>query len=412
MTKKLLLHVGAPKTGTSALQDRLFHNPDPLAEQGFVYPAERFDAHFLAALDLMELPWGGLEKQAVGAWDRLAEQIREEDRTVVVSHEILAAASRPQVRRARESFGDAELHLVLTARDLVRQLPAEWQENVKHRRTLSYQEFLRTIMDPRRRGKLASWFWAVQEIPAILDRWGEGLPPAHVHVVTVPPPGAPRELLWERFTGVLGLDPGRLEAGTGRANLSLGVPETALIRRINERVNHGVLGGDPYRALVRELLAHRTLSERSGSARLSLPEQARTWAAELSERWVEALAEREYDVVGSLDDLRPGPPAPFVDPDTPDETDVADAAMESIVALLRHGARQQRTERELRERERALHQELDALRLDRDEAWGRFYGRFSYRVRQRLVRAADRNRLLRLMLGLYRKARGRSSRSA
>ncbi len=38
-----------------------------------LYPADRFDAHFLAALDLMQLPWGGLENEAVGAWDALAD---------------------------------------------------------------------------------------------------------------------------------------------------------------------------------------------------------------------------------------------------------------------------------------------------------------------------------------------------
>ena len=409
MTHKLLLHVGAPKTGTSFVQDLLFHNPKALAEQGFVYPADRFDAHFLAALDLMELPWGGLEKQAVGAWDRLAEQIRDEDRTVIVSHEILAAASRPQVRRAMESFGDTEVHLVLSARDLVRQIPAEWQENVKHRRTIGYREFLDTIMDPERSGKLASWFWSVQEVPAILDRWGESLPPERVHLVTVPPPGAPSELLWQRFAGVLGLDPAPLERGGGRANPSLGVPEIALIRRVNGRVNHGVLGGDPYRALVRELVAHRTLSARTGSPRLYLPEDAQAWATDLSKRWVAALSTKGYDVVGDLAELQPAPTGPFVDPDAPDEGEVADAALDTIVALLQHEVDARRAGRD---RERALREEVEVFRRERDEAWERFYGRASYRARQRLVRAADRSRLMALLLRGYRRARGRSSRSA
>jgi hypothetical protein len=166
----VMLHVGAPKTGTSAVQHVLFSNRESLAEQGVLYPADRFDEHFLAALDLMELPWGGLEKQAVGAWDRLAEQVRGWEGTAIVSHEILATASRAHVRRALESFGDAEVHVVLSARDLVRQIPAEWQENVKHRRVVGYGEYLEKIRDPARRGTLAAWFWGVQEVPDILDR--------------------------------------------------------------------------------------------------------------------------------------------------------------------------------------------------------------------------------------------------
>jgi hypothetical protein len=67
----VFLHVGAPKTGTSQLQDLLFLNRDVLREHGVLYPAERFDDHFMAALDLLGKEWGGLEERAPGAWDRL-----------------------------------------------------------------------------------------------------------------------------------------------------------------------------------------------------------------------------------------------------------------------------------------------------------------------------------------------------
>ena len=97
MADRVILHVGAPKTGTSFLQDRLFHNPEVLAAQGIRYPADRADAQFLAALDLMQLTWGGLEKQAGGAWDRLAEAVRGWSGTAIVSHEILGYASRAHV---------------------------------------------------------------------------------------------------------------------------------------------------------------------------------------------------------------------------------------------------------------------------------------------------------------------------
>lgn len=405
MRRKVLVHVGAPKTGTSFVQDLLFHNREALARQGILYPADRFDAHFLAALDLMEMQWGGLEKQAVGAWDRLAEKVRAWEGTVIVSHEILATASVPQVKRALDSFGPAEeceVHIVLSARDLVRQIPAEWQENVKHRRTVGYRAYLDKITDPRRKGALASWFWGVQEVPDILDRWAGGLPPDRVHVVTVPRPGSEPDLLWQRFAHVFGLDP-KAYSTTGRTNPSLGVPETALVRRINERVNNGVLANEDYRQLVRELLVHRTLSHRVGSPRLALPPDVRDWAARLSETWIEVLAAKGYDVVGSLDDLRPDPvatEAPFVDPDAPDETLVSDAAMQAIVTLLGEAARLQAVERELREDLHAMGRELDHARGLR------------FRVKRKLVHAADRNRVAAAGLAAYRRLRGRSSRSA
>jgi hypothetical protein len=398
--RKVILHVGAPKTGTSYVQDLLFTHRERLAAEGVLYPADRFDAHFLAALDLMELQWGGLEKQAVGAWDRLAEQVRAWEGTVIVSHEILATATPAQVRRALASFGDdTEVHVLLSARDLVRQVPAEWQENVKHRRVVGYREFLDKITDPSRRGTLASWFWGVQEVPDIVQRWGATLPPAQVHVVTVPPPDAPRGLLWERFATVFGIDAATYATDIGRHNPSLGVPETALIRRINERVNNGVLANEDYRQFVRELLAHQRLSSRVDSPRLTLPPDVRAWAEDLSETWIGVLKAKGYDVVGSLDDLRPADPATesaFADPDAPDEVLVADASLDTIVTLLQEAARLQASEHALREDLHAAARELDRAR----GLW--------FRVKRRLVRAADTNTLAARGLALYRRVRGRS----
>lgn len=399
--RRVLVHVGAPKTGTSYLQDVLFLNRESLAAEGTLYPADRFDEHFLAALDLMELQWGGLETQAVGAWDRLAGRARSWQGTVIVSHEILATASRQQVHRALDSFGDAEVHVVLSARDLARQIPAEWQENVKHRRTVDYRTFLDTISDPARDGELASWFWGVQEVPDILDRWGATLPPERVHLVTVPKPGGPRDLLWKRFTKVFGLDDAELELGTDRANPSMGVPETVLVRRINEEVNDGALAGEDYRELVRELLAHRTLSRRSGSPRLGLPPDVRTWAVELSESWIEELTARGYDVVGSLDELRPDEAdQPFSDPDHPDDAEVAGAAVQSIVTLLEEAARLQNIEH-------ALRRELTETHLELERSRGLVVG-----TKRRLLAIAAENRAAAAALVVYRRVRGSSSRSA
>jgi hypothetical protein len=240
MTRRVYLHVGTPKTGTSYLQHVLFHNRRLLHRHGITYPAPRFDAHFLAALDLMRMPWGGLEAQAIGSWDTLAASVRRSQGSAIISHEILATASRLQIGRALESLGhgdDSEIHLVLSVRDLVRQIPAEWQENIKHRAALSYGAFIERIQDPRREGRIPTWFWGVQEIPDILDRWGHDLPPEHVHVVTVPPPGGSPELLWKRFVEAFGLDGIDLQLDGERMNPSLGSAETTLIRRINRAAN-------------------------------------------------------------------------------------------------------------------------------------------------------------------------------
>ena len=404
MSARVLLHVGTPKTGTSHLQDVLFRNRDRLHQHGLLYPADRFDAHFLAALDLMALPWGGLQAEAIGRWDALAEQVRRHDGTAIISHEILATASRSQVGRAMQSLAPddgTEVHLVLSVRDLVRQIPAEWQENVKHRSTITYEEFLAQLRDPERKGRIATWFWGAQEVPDILDRWGHDIPPEHIHLVTVPPPGGAPDLLWKRFSSVLGLDGIDLELEAERANPSLGVPETALVRRINKAVNP-VLDPPDYRPLVRELLAHQTLSRRTRTPRLALPPDLHEWARDLGERWSEEVRRRGYDVVGDLADLEPGPPPEhWADPDSPRESQVSGAAVEAIRALLVENARMRAEEERLR---RELHEARVAL--------DRSFLRPSYQLREKALRGLRRTALGRGLHRVYRVARGRSSRSA
>ena len=404
MSQKVLLHVGTPKTGTSYLQDMLFRNREVLDEAGISYPASRHDSHFLAALDLMQLPWGGLQAEAIGAWDELAQQVRAHDGTAIISHEILATASRAQIGRALESLGHGagtEVHLVLSVRDLVRQIPAEWQENVKHRAQLGYGAFLDQIQDPERSTRMGAWFWGVQEIPEILDRWGQDLPPQQVHLVTVPPPGGAPELLWKRFSQAFGLDGVDLDLEGERHNPSLGVPETTLLRRINRKANAELAPAD-YRPLVRELLAHQTLSRRTGSPRLALPPDLHPWVHELSASWIAEVEARGYDVIGDLGDLVGAPPVTeFADPDRPRERQVAAAAVDAITALLLDNAR-------LRHDTERMHAELDDVR----GALERAYATPSYRLRRALVVRLENARIGRGLLGVYRRARGRSSRSA
>lgn len=401
MAKRVLLHVGAPKTGTSFVQDILFKHAETLRTQGILYPAARFDEHFIAALDLMQLPWGGIEKQAVGAWDRMAADVRSWPGTAIISHEILGRASRPQVARALESLGgpDTEIHLLLSARDLVRQIPAEWQENLKHRREMTYGSFLADLVDEQRSSEIGQWFWSVQEVPDVLDRWAETLPRERVHLVTVPPPGAPKDLLWQRFAGVLGIDPQEFQPSSERVNSSLGVAEAALLRRLNVALKD-VVHNHNYRPLVREYLVHRNLSANPSAVRLSLPPETFEWAAQLSRLWVAELALRGYDVVGDLSELLPSEPAGFVDPDHADDAAIAEAGVLALCAMTAEAARL----RELTAKQEAIIGDLMG-QLDKHHATR------TYKAKEKLVGQAQSNPVAKAGLRAYRGLRARNSRS-
>ena len=138
------------------------------------------------------------------------------------------------------------------------------------------------------------------------------------------------------------------------------------------------------------------------SPRLALPPEQVPWVQEREAAFVAEIERRGYDVVGDLHDLRGNPTLhPYVDPDRPRERDVAGAAVDAIKALLLENAR-------LRAEEARLRTELDETQA----ALRRSYLRPSYRMREKAVKGLARSRTGRGLLGVYRLARGRSSRSA
>lgn len=299
------LHIGAPKTGTTYLQAVLFRNRSRLRQQGVLYPGEHADAHFRATLDLRGLRFGGYDDPGVqGAWDRLVAEVRAFDGdTVIVSHELLAGASTELIDLALDHLDGIEVHVVLTARDLGRQVPAVWQEMVKNNQTLSYQRYLEQVTGARK-GRGARIFWRQQDTAEILDRWSRRIPDDRVHLVTVPPPGADPLLLWQRLCSVVGLSPGHFDATAPRVNASLGLAEAELVRQVNEALS-GRLDWPDYAPLVKGGLAQHLLAARSDSTRARVPDDLRGWFDGVATEMIDALAVRGYNVVGDLEELRP-----------------------------------------------------------------------------------------------------------
>lgn len=346
MVRRVFLHVGAPKSGTSYLQDRLARSTATLAAQDVHYPSTQGGTHFEAALDVIQRDWGGELGRVSKHWDALAAKARKVEGTVVISQEILAAATREQARRVLDSFPGDEVHVVVTARDLARQLPAEWQESVKHRRSLSFRQYARRV---RRSSQTDSdfWFWRVQGLPDVLTRWGSTLDPGRVHLVTVPPSGTPRDELWNRFAHVLGLDPFAAYADSQAVNQSVGTAEIAVLRRLNKRLRELGVGRPVYVEVVREWLTREVLAGRDGQVKPELPPRMWPFVERVSDQWCEWVRESGFDVVGDLDDLIPHPPeVPPPHPDRPPAEDALAAAVDALAAaVVRLGEPVERHER-------------------------------------------------------------------
>lgn len=340
MSRVVHLHVGAPRTGNAHLRSRLAANSASLAEHGVHFPRgplgrDPGHTHLRAALDLLGENGAGHREHADGSWDALVRKVRRTRGTVVVGHELLSAAPPDKIARAMADLDGSEVHVVFSARDLARQLPAVWQESVKQGGRRTFQRFLADVQRSPE-----GWFWRSQGLPQVLGRWGAGLEPRHVHLVTLPQDPASPDVLWRRFCTAFGIDPAWAPREADRTDPSMGVAETALIRRLNRRLARDGLTEHHHTALVREILVHQNLAHREGR-RVRLPPHLHPWVDEVAESWVEWAEGSGIHVVGDLADLRPAPPredVAWVDPDDPPHARVVAAALDALVAMTAEAA--------------------------------------------------------------------------
>jgi hypothetical protein len=346
-SRRAFVHVGAPKTGTTFLQNVFWQNRERLAEDGVLYPGDRPASHHQASLDLRGASFGPNPGPATaGAWDRLAAAARDWRGDVLVSSELLAWATPRQVDRALDSLDLDEVHVVMTLRDLRRQLPAVWQEEIKNRRVLDWPTFLAEAVRARADDAGPGGMWAGQDPRQVLGRWGSGLPTHWVHVVTLPPAGQAPGLLWDRFCSVLGIDPGRYDTEVRGSNVGIGLAEAELLRRVNLALDEE-LRWPQYANLVKHGIAESALT-RTSSGKVALPEAFVGPVARRTRDIVDVLEVSRFDIVGDLADLDVGEGTAGNAPLDPEPEAMVDAAVATIVELLGQLAESRQTINRLR----------------------------------------------------------------
>jgi hypothetical protein len=342
--KRVFFHVGAPKTGTTYLQNVLFQNRDTLAQNGVLYPYADIGQSFRSMQDFRGVGWGPLSAtQFAGEWDTVASQAREwQGPTVIFSNELLGGSRPDRIGAGLATVEPADIHVIFTARDLARQLVSDWQEHIKHKHTVTLETFVDDLIEhgldaPEPFGEL---FWGMHDATYVLDKWAAFVPPENIHVVTVAQPGAPSDTLWRRFCAVTGVDPEAYDTAIKRTNSSMGVAETELVRRMNFDLQG--MAGDSYDPLVRRLLAEEILGGQS--ARLVLPPGRIEWVMQRSRQLIDELAKSGYQVEGDLEELMPRPSdhEGYVSPTGQSEADLANPAIRAATGLLKHAGRQRR----------------------------------------------------------------------
>jgi hypothetical protein len=333
-SRRLYVHIGLPKTGTSFLQATLLHNRKILAEQGLdlVPPTKReaFELMLLVrdrydpALDSASV------QDSLDGFPALLE--KAPGSRALISQESLAAATPPQIRRFLDACSDREVHVVATVRDLARQLPSSWQQRLKSGGSWTYDEFLRRAQALEQRG-IDRRPWRHLNVTEMLAHWSEAVGPSRMHVVTLPPPGSAPSTLLERFCSVVDVDQDRMVPEEKGVNTSLGRVQAELLRRVNSELPDELLPRQIYGGVGKRFFAANVLAAQEARP-IRVPAEFRAWCDEVAERQIKALDAAGYAVTGQLADLRCPDQAFADDDDRPSHRDVEETAVKALAQIL------------------------------------------------------------------------------
>jgi hypothetical protein len=335
MARRVFVHIGAPKCGTTFVQSVLLGNRDRLAADDVLLPGRRILDHNLACMALRAPESAaGRYDRAERTWQTMLGQIRSWPGVALLTNEWFVRATTEQAARARRELDGAEIHLIYTARAYLQQIPAGWQETLKRGLSRSLPEFVAGLDDATHK-----YSWRTLDPVRAITRWsGADIPPSRVHVVTVPPKGSDPGLLWRRFAGVLGVDPAPYDLAVANANASISAEAARLLQLLGPGLRTAVDAEHGHwteqYTWIRGFLSHRLLATIPGSP-IGIDADLAGELYARSEIAVEELKQAGYDVVGRLDDLLVREPPPKGrDPATVTDAELLDLATTLVGGLL------------------------------------------------------------------------------
>ena len=295
-----VIHIGAPKCGSTALQSAFYQNRDALRSEGVTYIGE--SSHWISAAKAVtevsdRIPG---KKPPISEWKRLVKEVSSvTSGTALISSEWFAAASEASIQRIVDDLDAERLHAVLVIRPLTLTLPSAWQQGLKLGGRQGLSEWLDTILnnseDPR-----SKRVWSKHRYDLIAKRWVAALGRERVTVV-VADEGDPA-YIFTAFGTILGLSRGTISAPPKLTNPSLSNFEADALAELNKI--YFERGGTmyAYRSGVLRTFDGYVNSIRSGSAQRSTISPAQLPAVQALNTSIAAgIREAGCRVFGDLD---------------------------------------------------------------------------------------------------------------
>ncbi len=323
------LHIGAFKTGTSFIQAVLMNGRGALADLGVLWPGSDWQSVVQGVKGLRHDRNVPYEK-----WTDLVDEIDHwRGDSAVMSMEFMSLLSDAQVADCLRSLQKHRVRVILTARDLGRQIPAQWQESVQNASSWTYRDYVEGLTSTApAANRFGRHFWGKQDFAAILRPWTKLLSSEDVVVVTVPPSGSAKGLLWQRFCESAGIPPDSFDSSI-RANESLGAASAEVMRYVSAAAEGSKVSDATRRNLKKVVSKDILAAHKAEEPTLLLPREFHEWTTKRSRLMIEELQALNPTVVGDLEELMPV----YAPEDSRTTTDPSTIPVEQLMEAAAHG---------------------------------------------------------------------------
>lgn len=300
-----LLHIGPQKTGSTSLQRSLHEQREVVRAHGVVYPGPGVRSRLALGAGLgYPTPIGGKRPQKK-LWHQMLADVNDPDaRVVCISSEAFGRAPRKQIARTVAALGGDRPHVLLVARRYDGLLPSQWQQRIKARVSLTYDEWLHIVLGPPPPDRDPHWrnLWIPHDSVELASRWAEVAGAENVTVLVSD--DSDRTLLPSVVERMLGLPQGLLSPGDEVVNRSLTYGEVELLRAVNAHFEERGYPAKRYHRLVHRGLMPALVAQPRHPDDPSIPPlPSWAWAplVERSRERVEGLHGLDVRVVGDPD---------------------------------------------------------------------------------------------------------------
>ena len=306
--KRLIIHPGFHKSGTTALQESFALNRPLLRENGIFYPPIGSKAHHRVAWALTQRPWGwnrrGGERTPEKYWDRMSSRINgAKEETVILSSEFFSEIDGERIRKIRSEIKGRDIQILFTLRPLAKLLPSSYQQYLKYGITIEYEDWLHAILDKPGESKVSPTFWKRHSHGKVVARWVDIFGKSNVTLLIVNE--AQPTFLFDEINKFLNLPTGTLNAAPSGSNRSLTMEEISLLLELNRQFPKERVW-DEYEVFVRAgYIRHLTdhVPPAADKARLLTPQWAVDKANELGKVIQKELLGTGVKIIGDVDSI-------------------------------------------------------------------------------------------------------------